>query len=341
MKKLLLKCTIILSVLIFSINSYAQKEYTVLRTGAEITIDAVGDEAVWAGANELFVSSNDISDHHDPDCMYAEDDYDISATYKLLYNDTAIFMLIVVFDDVVMYQDGTQACGTGWHVDGIEYYYITTNDATPEQTVGGNNEIGGTHTRLQINTDGSVQYGDPGDGAISSIAIIETDDGYTCELSLNLEAFLSFRVAEPVTITPGTTQMGFDAFINDSDTDDGSDGCADESCREALIGWNNHDNGVYNDASKSGKINFSDEFAPGSSSVNYTQLSNTEVYPNPAEDKVFIKSSINLGSIEIVNIIGEKVLQVNDYSNGIDISALSPGIYMIKANDFITRLLIK
>jgi hypothetical protein len=294
-----------------------------------IVIDGVDDEPVWAQANEIEVTYEDISDHHDPVCYETDNEYDIGAKYKLLYDDTALYIYVNVVDDEVFFVDVDHGCGQTWSYDGIEIYFITTNNADEGQTVGGVNNVGGMHLRIQINSDNSVALASGGEyDIISSIAMSgEEYEGYVAEIAINLEAFLSFRVDEPVTITPGETQMGFDAFVNDSDEDQYY--CPEE-CRSSLQGWNNHDNGVYNDASKSGKMNFSDQLISGIYEVN--SLSATfEVFPNPAQDIIYINSEAPISEIRIVNLLGKQVLRVTDYTGEIDISGLGAGVYFVAA----------
>jgi hypothetical protein len=69
------------------------------------------------------------------------------------------------------------------------------------------------------------------------------------------------------------------------------------------------------------------------------------VYPNPANDVVFIKSSKIISNITFYNIVGEQIKSVNNI-NKIDISSLKEGIYVIKVqftdnSNFTTRLNVK
>jgi hypothetical protein len=55
------------------------------------------------------------------------------------------------------------------------------------------------------------------------------------------------------------------------------------------------------------------------------------VYPNPANDILYIKGITNDEIINVYNIMGQKMLDVN-YSGGINISILKPGIYFLGIN---------
>ncbi len=54
------------------------------------------------------------------------------------------------------------------------------------------------------------------------------------------------------------------------------------------------------------------------------------VYPNPTLDKILIESTYEIKEIRIFDCNGRKVLdQKNDYNNGIDLTKLKKGIYLL------------
>ena len=70
-----------------------------------------------------------------------------------------------------------------------------------------------------------------------------------------------------------------------------------------------------------------------------------EVYPNPASDRVTIKSASTIENLEIYNQLGQLVKQhkVNSNLVNLDVSGLKSGIYFIKAyssNKVSTRKLV-
>ncbi|WP_289044456.1 T9SS type A sorting domain-containing protein [uncultured Olleya sp.] len=66
-------------------------------------------------------------------------------------------------------------------------------------------------------------------------------------------------------------------------------------------------------------------------SVDYVSLSTNSVrlYPNPVNDKLFIKSDNAIDSITIYNVSGQIIKQTEIFSNGIDVSVLNAGLYFI------------
>ncbi len=66
-------------------------------------------------------------------------------------------------------------------------------------------------------------------------------------------------------------------------------------------------------------------------SVDDVSLSTNSVrlYPNPVNDKLFIKSDNAIDSITIYNVSGQIIKQTEIFSNGIDVSGLNAGLYFI------------
>jgi hypothetical protein len=75
--------------------------------------------------------------------------------------------------------------------------------------------------------------------------------------------------------------------------------------------------------------------------LNVTDLAfenNFKVYPNPAKDRIYVKSTANLSglSYSISDQIGRPVLNGVLYSNdaSIDSNQLAQGVYFLKINQF-------
>lgn len=60
-------------------------------------------------------------------------------------------------------------------------------------------------------------------------------------------------------------------------------------------------------------------------------IESTTIYPNPTNNKVFIRSKANNLTIQLYNVIGKKVLEKrNTTQKNIDVSSLNTGIYILK-----------
>ncbi|WP_299055048.1 T9SS type A sorting domain-containing protein [uncultured Polaribacter sp.] len=69
---------------------------------------------------------------------------------------------------------------------------------------------------------------------------------------------------------------------------------------------------------------------PAVASINSNNLLNVKVYPNPANDYIFVNSVDEITNIEVYNLIGKKVANSYRETNRVDISKLSKGIYIVK-----------
>ncbi len=71
------------------------------------------------------------------------------------------------------------------------------------------------------------------------------------------------------------------------------------------------------------------------------------LFPNPASELVYIESNQAISRIEILQISGARMLLIqdkNDFSTGINVSALPPGLYLLqlvlKSGERISRKLV-
>jgi len=55
-----------------------------------------------------------------------------------------------------------------------------------------------------------------------------------------------------------------------------------------------------------------------------------KLYPNPVSDKLFISTKEQIEHVDIYNINGQLVKQTDIVANGVDVSQLPNGLYMIQ-----------
>lgn len=69
-------------------------------------------------------------------------------------------------------------------------------------------------------------------------------------------------------------------------------------------------------------------------SVGETSFSELRYYPNPVNNTLFIRNSEEIASLEVFNLLGQKLLdrQTNAAASEIDLSSLSKGSYLLKIN---------
>jgi hypothetical protein len=64
-------------------------------------------------------------------------------------------------------------------------------------------------------------------------------------------------------------------------------------------------------------------------SLNYQDVSNISIYPNPVVDKLFIQGLSDASKVSIYNILGKLVLSKITL-NAIDVAHLQSGMYIVK-----------
>lgn len=70
---------------------------------------------------------------------------------------------------------------------------------------------------------------------------------------------------------------------------------------------------------------------PGALGTDNVQNSKVSVYPNPVHDVLYFKNADKVSSIEVYNMVGQKVLSTTSIAkDGLDVSKLSKGAYVIK-----------
>lgn len=75
-------------------------------------------------------------------------------------------------------------------------------------------------------------------------------------------------------------------------------------------------------------------FDPTTASVKDVLATKLNIYPNPANDYITIKSNnVKLSSVELYNVLGSRVLSAKTLNNDrLNVSGISKGIYMLKVN---------
>lgn len=96
----------------------------------------------------------------------------------------------------------------------------------------------------------------------------------------------------------------------------------------AIRNTNNDGNGASADGDlEIDRIVFSNDATLSSKDL---QLSNTQFYPNPANERLFIKTEDALKAIDIFDVTGKNVLTTTNFRDSIDISTLNRGLYLVK-----------
>ncbi len=60
---------------------------------------------------------------------------------------------------------------------------------------------------------------------------------------------------------------------------------------------------------------------------------NVTVYPNPAEDNLYLRSNTTLNKVAVYNVLGTRVKEYGNELQSINVSDLAPGVYFIRFTD--------
>ncbi|WP_228853002.1 T9SS type A sorting domain-containing protein [Aegicerativicinus sediminis] len=71
------------------------------------------------------------------------------------------------------------------------------------------------------------------------------------------------------------------------------------------------------------------------------QLSYIQFYPNPAKERLFIKTEDALEAVDIFDVTGKNVLTSNHFRDSIDISTLNRGLYLVKITAVNQSIMVK
>ena len=68
-------------------------------------------------------------------------------------------------------------------------------------------------------------------------------------------------------------------------------------------------------------------------SVSSNRADAVKLYPNPAENNLYITSKTALRKVELYNVVGKQVKEYSDVLQSINVSDLKTGVYMVKMTD--------
>lgn len=253
----------------------------------------------------------------------------------------------------IIYQDGN---GSSWDNSGQELYTydinnkLITNSYNYWDGVSWNNDFLANHLYTINNLD-SITIGSLWDG----ISYIEYElDTYLYDVNNNL-IYLSFQNYDGVTASNSVqTFYTYDGYNNNIEITQEIVDNADNNWKTWLKGYHTIDGNNVKINDKYNFYNMSPNIERGDS-IQYYYHFNTDVieeiknevvnlvYPNPSEGVFFIESSKNRLTIEISNVLGEKVYFEKSLNNDngaikkIDLSNSKKGIYFVQIDNGIRK----
>lgn len=296
---------------------------------SDVVIDGSLTENAWLDATAVAI-----------DQPFQSEVPSVTAEFKILWSTQGLFVGVDVVDDV--WAPSWVTGKADWESDKIEVYYDLSDpqiDGLGASGEMGNYQIG---MNFQETTQGEgVYHTNGGDGDTSMCYASTTFDAagaYQAEYFVPASELYTAGMVDGslLTLADGTV-IGFDVTICDND----DDGVGRKRAVWANIGgtdesWNNMDD-VGLVTLKGTGAEVAVDFNLPISSTAKTSVNNTMVYPNVASEMIYVNAEA--AEYSIINSLGQ-VVMVSE-TNEINISALETGVYFVKANDQVARILKK
>ncbi|MFD2540925.1 T9SS type A sorting domain-containing protein [Lacinutrix gracilariae] len=160
----------------------------------------------------------------------------------------------------------------------------------------------------------------------------------------NAGTYGTFSTTNLTTLDPATDNLNLDAEYKPTSAsnyivDQGDNAYYDEALFGDLdLSGNDR---VFNTTIDLGAYEYNSTLGIDDISLNTNSV---KLYPNPVSDRLFIKSTEQVENISIYNINGQLIKQTIEATNGIDVSVLPSGLYMIQittSNNTINQKFIK
>jgi hypothetical protein len=215
-----------LGLLVGTVRAQDEIAAEIAKTSTTPNIDGLGDDAVWATA-----TAHSIDEFFQVTDNPLDGDEDLQITWKALWDDTNLYVLVEVDDDEFVYDESTN-----WQDDSIEIYIDAQNTDEPEynpNTIPGIPAYQFTVIAGQEPIDGTTSLFTWGINSYDGADDITTypqgaDEG--AMVTVDESTFYSFEVAFPWEALEETPQniiargeFGFGIAVNDDDDGGGRD----------------------------------------------------------------------------------------------------------------------
>ena len=275
------------------------------------TIDGTADDC-WANAEKLYANNvlTGAGGNGSANC---------SGSAQLLWDDNYVYVFCDITDDKLV-NDG----GDVYKNDNVELYFDCNNSK------GGSYDSGDVQLSFNYNSDKistiPSSYGTKG----INFVILPNTKGYT------LEARIPWTTLKCKDLK-SNAWIGFEFMINDDDN--GGD-------RENKIGWNATSDNAWQNASLFGTFTIvgevdpskrivEEEEKPGNKTAIEEVMAKVSIYPNPANDFLFVNGISGEFDYEILDIAG-KIQAAGTANKRIGVGSLPKGLYIVRIKDEIT-----
>ena len=312
-------------VFIFTVVASMAQDATIKKMpdGCDIYLDGVAED-FW-----LTVEAYDVGLQFEGDT----DPFSLDVcTWQAVWNDTAIYLLITVEEDG--WCPSWCSGGQHWESDKPEIYFDCNvgsldDGVGPSGAPNGHYQVttGGpfgsadgwiTYDTANVTESGSWGVGAEYGGNIFYYGYVIDDPDETWEYGCVIRDLTSS--ADDVIDPYAAPIIGFGVTFIDRDDGDAARKRAVWKNTGPTESWANMDN--------CGEITFSTDEIECATGIYTPQVSNLNVYPNPAMDYLQVEADFN--EVVITNIIGQEALILRDVKGTrIDISSLESGLYFI------------
>ncbi|MFW5878158.1 MAG: sugar-binding protein, partial [bacterium] len=308
-------------------------KYTAVKNSSEIKLDGKPDEDIWNKAVWDTASIYKIDPSNDAEETIPEEQ-DLHSIFAITWDEDYLYVFVDVSDASVNNWDGSS---NDWPTRNVPYQFDCI-----ELCIAGSNERyvsdaglkdGDSQWRFNTGVPSTIS-GNPGNADLNTYNVEFTEGislrnagGYTFEIKFPWSAV--FRdIDVPADLGEGTELLFMMVTIDNDGRKDGDMFLRDHELAY-FDGTGNHwkqTNG-YKTMILSGLSSITPD------KYNDNQIS---VYPNPAGEKLFIKSGQAIDYIEIYNGMGQQIKSINERFTGeinISLSEFNKGVYFIKAVD--------
>ena len=288
--------------------SFAQNRVIEIpKASSAITIDGEV-EVVWDAA-----PAYTIDKWGEDNPVPAADDF--SANFKLLWDESYVYFLGTITDDILMDQAAcSDAALEDWEVDNFEIYWSPGNSYLADMTEMIQVRLPyankGNEDPTASTTNGWSEGGFTMDNFVSALKT-DLGDGYLIEASFDLAASAA---AAGKDIGEGDT-IGFNAVACDNDGD---------ASRENIGGI--IEDFTWNEADTLLRL----VLVTSINGLADVPESNTGIYPTVVTDRIRFSDNTGIASVDIFNLQGQIVLHTVRPSEVISVASLRSGIYNVR-----------
>ena len=306
-------------------SQYVEDTITVNRADEAPLIDGYMDEGEW-DTEEFYTITEYGEDEFD--VPETPDPSDLTAKFKMLWDDDFIYFLGFVVDDFVSEKsDLVAAVAPTWENDSWEFYIAPTLsklESMEEMT-----QIRWSYATAEAEngTDdvimGWSNFGDwPGYG-FGEFAFARRNlivDGWLLEAKVDL-ALMAEKVDFIDTYAAGD-EIGWQITVSDNDG---------KEARDWVGSWIPDTNWAHADTLGILKLGSKITGTVDPTGINENQSgAKISIYPNPVAKELHMSGDAKIEAIEIINAVGTMVIRRSKVNDRIDVSDLHTGLYFVK-----------